>query len=309
MCSVYMQCVYIVCTVCAVYYSVYSMCTVCMWCVCAVCMCSVHMRSVLQCVQSVYSVRVVCVCSVYVQCVYAVCVGSVCAVCVCRVCTGCVGSMQCVRELCGGTAYVQCVCVVCAQWPCIFLASRMREYARLQWIHCLCLRTGYLPVPTTLPSVTPQNPSLTCYYLAWPTTAQACPVQPASPQKEAWQQIQGRHKMHQPQPQGSEVLEKHHQLCPHRPAKDIQILIRAPWWSSLDYHVGQSPDWVSSPGACWELLRQLLISELGLSPWEEKGVKSGPPTHGFREPRDVPALGHHRSPDHTLTPPSSCFPV
>jgi hypothetical protein len=60
---------------------------------------------------------------------------------------------------------------------------------------------------------------------------------------------------------------------------------------------------------CWELLRQLLISELDLSPWEEKGVKSGPPTHGFREPRDVPALGQHQCPDHTLIPPSSCFPV
>ncbi|EDL32300.1 mCG112815, partial [Mus musculus] len=53
----------------------------------------------------------------------------------------------------------------------------------------------------------------------------------------------------------------------------------------------------------------VLISELGLSPREEKRVKSGPPTHGFREPWEVPALGHHRCPDHTLIPPSSCFPM
>jgi hypothetical protein len=41
---------------------------------------------------------------------------------------------------------------------------------------------------------------------------------------------------------------------------------------------------ISSSITCWELLRQLLISELGLSHREEKGVKSRPPTHGFREP-------------------------
>ena len=60
--------------------------------------------------------------------------------------------------------------------------------------------------------------------------------------------------------------------------------------------------------SCWELLRQLLISELGLSHREEKGVKSGPGTHGFREPWDVLALGHHWCPDHTLIPPSFLLP-
>jgi hypothetical protein len=63
-------------------------------------------------------------------------------------------------------------------------------------------------------------------------------------------------------------------------------------------------------GMCWEPLRQVLISELGLSLQEEKGVKSRPLTHWFWEqPQNVPALCHCRCPDHTLIPPSSCFPV